>query len=744
MMKKYNELKRSFYARPFITAFVFGLTALAAVVAFQTSEAAGKGNTDEGFVRPGEHRPHEKNFFKARPDGAVFNDDLASEVQKILAPDGAQSDFFGYSIAVSGNTAIIGAYNESHGATNDEGAAYIFIKSGGQWVFQQKLIAPDGVFADEFGFSVAISGNTAVVGAPKNKVGSNNEQGSAYVFVRSGTTWSIQQKLTAGDGATNDQFGYSVGIDGNRIIVGAHRAVINHATGAGAVYIFNRTGSVWTQQQKIYLVSGGEGDRFGTSVAISGNSVFIGATGDTNAQYTAPGAAYVFNYNPTTTNWGLHQKLVSPNRRNNDQMGRSIAVDGDVLVVGATENYPTGSYPPSRAYVFHRNGTTWSHAQTLSASDGANDNNFGMSVAVSGNKVLVGAPGVKINSAIRGAAYLFVKNGAVWQERRKFTAVNVNDQVGHLGSGVSVAGDELLIGDYYDDIGSNVNQGSVYVYRSGSAAPFDYDGDGKTDVSIFRPQTGEWWFQRSSDNSGGAVQFGTSTDKMVPGDYTGDGKTDFAFFRPSTGSWFVLRSEDSSFYGFQFGGAADIPVPGDFDGDGRTDAAVFRPSNATWYILRSSDGGVTIQQFGAGGDRPVTADYDGDGMADIGIYRPSVSEWWILRSSLGLKAVQFGASGDKAVPGDYTGDGRADIAFWRPSNGYWYVLRSEDDTFYAFPFGSSADIPAPGDYDGDGRMDAAVFRSSNATWYISGSTAGVSFVPFGSGSDIPVPNAYVR
>ena len=273
---------------------------------------------------------------------------------------------------------------------------------------------------------------------------------------------------------------------------------------------------------------------------------------------------------------------------------------------------------------------------------------------------------------------------------------------------------------------------------------FDFDGDSKSDIGIFRPSVGEWWYLRSSDNNHYSIQFGSSSDKVVSADFTGDGKTDIAFWRESTGQWFILRSEDNSYFAFPFGQQGDIPAPGDFDGDGKADAAVFRPSNATWYILRSSDNGVTIQQFGISEDKPVVADYDGDGKDDIAIFRPSVSEWWLLRSTAGLQAVQFGQTGDKTVQGDYTGDGKADIAFWRPSTGNWYILRSEDNSFYAFPFGLTEDIPTPGDYDGDGKTDAAVFRPSNATWYLQRSTSGFTAIGFGSNGDQPIPNAFVR
>jgi cytochrome c peroxidase len=278
-----------------------------------------------------------------------------------------------------------------------------------------------------------------------------------------------------------------------------------------------------------------------------------------------------------------------------------------------------------------------------------------------------------------------------------------------------------------------------------SNAPFDFDGDRKTDVAIFRPSVGEWWINRSGTGVTWAAQFGAGSDSIVPGDFTGDGKADVAIWRPSSGDWFVLRSEDYSYFSYPFGTIGDIPATGDYDADGKTDATVYRPSNFTWYVRRSTDGGYTIQQFGAAGDVPVPSDYDGDGKTDIAIFRPSVGQWWMNRSTAGVLAVTFGNASDKLVPGDFTGDGRSDNALFRPSTGEWFILRSDDFSFYSFPFGSiEGDVPAPGDYDGDGKFDATVFRPTNATWYSQRSTGSILIQPFGSPGDRPVPNAFVR
>lgn len=289
------------------------------------------------------------------------------------------------------------------------------------------------------------------------------------------------------------------------------------------------------------------------------------------------------------------------------------------------------------------------------------------------------------------------------------------------------------------------------------ARPFlDFDGDTKTDISIFRPNpaaplkdagpqgsSSQWWVLNSFNQSTLGITFGTDTDIPVPADYTGDGKADVAFFRPATAEWFILRSEDFTFFAFPFGSAGDVPAPGDFDGDGIVDSAVYRPSEGTWYILRSSDSQTAAVLFGIAEDLPTVADFDGDGSDDVAVFRPSVQQWWLLRSSAGVIGLQFGAPGDKAVAGDYTGDGKADVAFYRPSTSEWFVLRSEDFSFFAFPWGGPGDLPVPGDYDGDSVTDPAVWRESDTTWYINGSTSGFIAIPFGSSGDVPLPNARI-
>ncbi|REJ75976.1 MAG: VCBS repeat-containing protein [Acidobacteria bacterium] len=303
-----------------------------------------------------------------------------------------------------------------------------------------------------------------------------------------------------------------------------------------------------------------------------------------------------------------------------------------------------------------------------------------------------------------------------------------------------------------DLLAMNYNAGSLTIFPNECAQAFeftssgylDFDGDGITDIAVFRPNSlpaSQWWLLRSSDQGTRGLQFGSSTDIPVVADYTGDGRSDIAFWRPSSGEWYILRSEDDSFFAFPFGAKGDIPAPGDFDGDGKADPAVYRPSSGTWFILSSSNGQLSVVPFGVASDRPIVADYDGDGIDDVGVYRPSENQFWLLRSFSGLKAYQFGASGDRTTIGDWTGDGKADVAFFRPSTSEWFVIRSEDDSFFAFPWGAPGDVPSPGDFDGDGKFDPVVWRPSDRTWYIFGSTNGFQAINFGANGDVPLPSS---
>ena len=272
---------------------------------------------------------------------------------------------------------------------------------------------------------------------------------------------------------------------------------------------------------------------------------------------------------------------------------------------------------------------------------------------------------------------------------------------------------------------------------------FDYDADGRSDISVFRPSNAAWYVQGSTSGFYG-ILFGVGDDRIAPADYDGDGKTDIAVYRPSTSIWYIINSSDGTFSYYVFGIAEDLPTPADHDGDGRADVSVFRPSTGTWYRINSSDGSFFAGQFGANGDSPTVGDYDGDGKADIAVYRPSQGIWYWTNSSHGsFHAEQFGIDTDVVSPADYDGGGKTDLAVFRPSSGFWYIRSSETGSYTGMQFGISEDIPAAADFDGDGKADIAVFRPSTGTWYrLNSSDGSFDAYQFGTAGDVPVPAAF--
>lgn len=334
------------------------------------------------------------------------------------------------------------------------------------------------------------------------------------------------------------------------------------------------------------------------------------------------------------------------------------------------------------------------------------------------------------NSPQHQAVYGFVPPGGSWDaaDNGVYSFVMQPNEVADTGGLFIAAG---VIGTL-----------TVNITEPG-ATRFDYDGDGRTDISVFRPSSGAWYLSQSTAGIYGTL-FGDLTDRVAPADYDGDGRTDIAVYRPSTGIWYVLNSSTGTFSYTLFGISEDLPTPGDYDADGKADIAVYRPSTSIFYRTDSSNGSFHGVQFGQVGDRPTIDDYDGDGKSDVGIYRPSDSTWYQLNSADGTFFGElFGATGDRIAPGDYDGDGKADIAVYRPSESLWVIRRSSTATYDFIVFGIAEDIPAVGDYDGDGKADIAVFRPSTGYWYSLNSSDG-AFISFqwGESGDIPTPDAF--
>jgi hypothetical protein len=284
---------------------------------------------------------------------------------------------------------------------------------------------------------------------------------------------------------------------------------------------------------------------------------------------------------------------------------------------------------------------------------------------------------------------------------------------------------------------------NVVLVRQNSNA--DFDGDGKTDLSVFRPTENNWYLLSSLNNGYSINNFGLATDKLVPADYDGDQKTDIAVFRNDT--WRILRSRDGLLV-TNFGLAGDIPIPADYDNDGKAEVAVYREGaggGQSYFYYRGSsnnpNNNITFVPFGLQGDKPVVGDFNGDGKADFAVYRQSNGTWYILPFANFVNIIRFGIAEDKPVVGDYDGDGVSDIAVYRSSTGTWHYLQSRDNSYRAVRFGLSTDVPSVGDYDGDSKSDIAVFRPTEGNWYILQSSDGlVRILHWGQNGDTSIPS----
>ncbi len=273
----------------------------------------------------------------------VRNGTQWTQQARLMAADATPDDAFGIALALDGSTALIGA----PGVSASRGAAYAFLRSGSNWTQQARLQAFDGAAQDYFGGSVAILGNTAIVGAPLDDVGTNQGQGSAYAFVRSGSAWTQHYRFTANDGEAGDQFGYAVALDGDTVLVGSPESDVGANDRQGAAYSFVRSGSTWSfQTQLIALFVSGPGDKGGSSVALQGKHAFLGAPGYAESNQSRPGAA--FQFERSNNGWLYHRRIEPLDGGNADQIGRSLALDDNTLLIGA----PMHNEARGAAYVF--------------------------------------------------------------------------------------------------------------------------------------------------------------------------------------------------------------------------------------------------------------------------------------------------------------------------------------------------------------------------------------------------------
>ena len=380
---------------------------------------------------------------------------LQFEPNKLIDDDRVQYDSFGYSVAVDGDTAVIGVYQDDHtdsGGTDvdNSGSAYVFTRdSTGRWNRAAKLTALVRAANDEFGYSVAVDGDTVVIGARQDDA----RNGAAYVFTKPDNGWADSNetaKFAAYNPMADDEFGISVAVDGDTILVGAHQDDRNGAD-AGAAYLFTRPYTGWANRKEtIQLIAadGAEGDRFGISVAVDGDNAVIGANKDDDS-----GSAYLFT--KVSGVWSQQAKITASDGVASDGFGISVAVDDGTIVVGAHQHDVGGDgNKEGAAYVFTKPANGWvdgTETDKLTVSDGEADDEFGYSVAVDGDRLVVGAHQDDDNRDDSGSVYLFSKDATGgWIQAAKLTAHDgaANDRYGYS---VAVSGNSVLVGAYSDD-----------------------------------------------------------------------------------------------------------------------------------------------------------------------------------------------------------------------------------------------------------------------------------------------------
>jgi hypothetical protein len=380
----------------------------------------------------------------------LAGDSLSWLEQKATAKNGSADDVFGYAVAVSGSVAAIGAT----GANNGEGAVYIFTPTDGRWSYDQTLAASDAAAGDAFGQSVAIVGNVIIVGAPY----ANGSEGAAYVFNQSAGSWSQTDKLTPNDGESNYNFGWSIAMSGNRAIVSAPVAPVEDNPLAGAAYIFSRSEGSWSQDQKLTADDPVAFADFGYSVALDGATALIGSSG-LNSYF---GAAYVFD--ESGGEWTQTAQLTPTDGTTLEFFGISVALRGATALVGAYYQDIGSNSHQGTAYVFTKSSGVWSQSQKLTANDGASGDRFGLSVALDDSEALVGAYYADVDGhEEQGATYLFKKMGGAWSQMQKFTASDGHAE-DNFGNAVAISKNTALVGAFGATVDGNGGAGAAYFY----------------------------------------------------------------------------------------------------------------------------------------------------------------------------------------------------------------------------------------------------------------------------------------
>jgi hypothetical protein len=795
-----------------------------------------------------------------RIDPVAARPRLTTQQTKIMASDPATNDQFGRSVAISGTTVAVGSPSADTQTIDNAGAVYIYTQSGGVWTQQAKLLG-DGANINRFGRSVALSGDLLIVGAPGEYNGSPDRYGAVYIFTRAGSTWTQQTKLYPSD-QVEGNYGVDVAYSGNTLVVGDDYHGVAGSSRLGRAYVYTYEGSTWTLQSTLSASSAVAEDYFASAVAISGDTILVGASGRENGTVMNAGAAFVFTRSGTT--WTQQAIVTHTGAAADDNFGQAVSLDGDSAVIGAPYQDFIGQGERGAAHVFTRSGTTWTQQATLSVSDGSNSEYMGFAVSIRGTQVLVSTHTKPINSVSgAGAVYRFTGSGSSWTQTEKHAASDYGTD-DNFGIAVAADGNLFVVGSYLESTSPATSNGAAYIFdlslatltptltptvtiTSTSTNTYTPTSTRTPTLTYTPSSTSVATFTCSGALTSGSPTFQRPIGSNSPPTSLESGSYYYRTiaFTVSANGWYVLQTSSASFpvsdhdlfnvlYQTSFNpaspltnsvesnddsGTANLPLidrtlsagvvyilvtttfetldTGTFtdtiEGAGVvtlesgsscgtatstptptiTPTPTFTPTpsltptltatpsrtptptatltplppradtigvyaSGLWYLRNSNTTGVadiTVAFGGDANDLPVVGDWNGDSVDTIGIYRNSTGFFYLSNSNTSPALDYnplFGNPGDRPFAGKWTSDMTGSgIGVYRDSNGILYQrkqLTGGFDDFFAV-FGNPGDQPIAGDWDGNGYDSIGIYRSSVTTWYLSNNSqpSGITF-----------------
>jgi hypothetical protein len=681
--------------------------------------------------------------------GQTESTDFPAENAYMTDPGDSKYDAFVTKLSASGNALVYSTYlggndfDEGNGiAVDDAGIAFVTGRTNSTDFPLMNAYMSHAGDADVFVTKLSASGNVLVystyLGGSSADIGNGiavDSQGYAYV---TGGMWSsdyptVNAYMTDPGDGSSDVFVTKLSASGNALVYSTYLGGDEYDEGhdiavdsAGNAYVTGSTSSTDFPTHNHYMTDSGdaEADAFVTAFKRGGSSLWFSTYLGGNSLDQGFGIAII---------GFLISDLKIPSSVSIYIAGRTDSTDFptvNALMTDPGDSWEDG-FVSNLKFVHKSTISILNLIYSTYLGGSYVDRGFGIAVDnqgyayVTGQSISTDFPTVNAPMTDAGSSDAFVTkistsgNSLVYST---YLGGDANDRAG--GIAVDNAGNAYVTGD---TLSTNFPTVSAYMTHQAEYDTFvtklmyinpyvfdghDFNGNGSSDVSIYRPSNGRWYIRGI-----GSYVWGAIGDIPVNGDYNGDGTTDIAVWRPSNGWWYLKGIGGSS-----WGTAGDVPVPGNYDGDvnRKTDIAVWRPTNGRWYIK-----GVGGYVWGTVGDIPVPGDYDGDGTTEIAVWRPSNGRWYIQ----GVAGSVWGTISDVPIPADYNGDGITDIAVWRPSNGRWYIKGIAGSVW-----GTAGDIPAPGDYNGDGITDIAVWRPSNGRWYIKG----IGGYLWGTLGDIPL------